>query len=78
MKPSEALVELKKIDGSCIQVWEIPLRLHREDAIAAELIEIAMERLGDEARAHQLLDVAASFFWWTQTLLSLENPKEEA
>ena len=62
MTPDEALQELKKIKAGCIQEWVLPLKLNREDALAAELIEIAIDRLGNDSKHWQLLAVASSFF----------------
>lgn len=71
MTPKESLQELRKIDSVRMEQWTFPLRLGPGDALAAELIEIAIDRLGEDAKGYELLNVAASVFWWSQVILSL-------
>lgn len=73
MTPNEVINMLKDNRQTRTETWSLPIRLGEGDAIAAELIEIAMNRLGDEARMSQLLDVAASLSWWVQVLASLSD-----
>lgn len=75
MTPLEVLQELKKIKEPRYEKWSFPIRVGPNDAIAAELIEIALQRLGDDAKSYELLDVASSMFWWVMTNLSLDEPQ---
>ena len=74
MTPEEILKELKGITEDRYEVWQFPLRLGKDDAIAAELIEIALQRLGEDAKGYELLGVSSTMFWWCMTHLSLGEP----
>lgn len=74
MSIDEALDILKNIKEKKYSEWTFPLKLGPHDAIAADLIELARERLGDNATAGDLLDVVSSAMWWTMAFLSLGEP----
>ena len=67
MTPEEVLKSLKEIKTETVQLWTIPLKVGPEDAFAAELIEIALEKLGTQAKSWELLGVSSCLSWQATT-----------
>jgi hypothetical protein len=71
----EVIQDLKQNREKRAEIWQFPIILSENDSIAAELIEVALQRLGEGATTGQLLDVAGSFMWFVQTFIALhDNP----
>lgn len=73
MTRDQFLELLKQVKMDETHTFQIPLRLGPNDAIAADLIEIAISKLDENATNADLLEVSSTMFYWVLTIVSLSN-----